>query len=67
MNDNDEVWEQTLGNGTTVEVIVTKDMKNYIDKLDYNTLFISENVYMDPPKRKSIVSIIRHSKNRAAK
>lgn len=67
MNNGDEVWEQTLGNGTSVEVIVTSDIKSYVDKLNYNTLFISENVYMNDPKRDEMLNYISRSKNKAAK
>ena len=62
LGENDQIWEYVSADGNAYEVIVTDDPTSYLDRVDYVTLNINQNLI--PEKQEQLISELRKSKNK---
>lgn len=62
LGENDQIWEYVSADGNAYEVIVTDNPTSYLDRVDYVTLNINQNLI--PEKQEQLISELRKSKNK---
>ena len=62
LGENDQIWEYVSADGNAYEVIVTDNPTSYLDRVDYVTLNINQNLI--PEKQEQLISGLRKSENK---